>query len=634
MFHFTNVGFLNALRPCHSRFFYYKTISILPKAQMYDCYNKTYFFILSMGKIRMFYINSIYKFTVHYNSSLAKKTIMKRQITMLAACAICHTSIAQSLILKGATPSVQKGDINTEVLTGVIQEKQKEIKQRVFKNSVIRVFKKNDYTEDFNNFASYHYLYNVMDALVSNTNKTTITKSLVENTTEFAVVYAATLYAKQKLTKPGSVRTFSSFTNKSIYGREGNKEMTTLTLSPNTFKNAESKIVVNKNIITGKEQGNKLDFNKEDMKKTNLLMDICYDIIAKDPAWQKEIQFKDNPYKDKDLEVWYNGEYGNVYLYELEEAKKHNPAYAAELTALRADIAKILTDILPKVVNTSAAIPEVKDFLNGLSKSKYKDFSMTKEQFESMKFLVDEFLKIAKNKFSNDLVVSIIGSLLDNSVMEFVNANGVPVDNSASAISGFLAINVESVITALDGKFSVDNKHSFTTYFRPMFSIGINYLSFPTANNLNATQKSAAVNDETNLSTVTIATEKIGVEWILFNWKYKRCHKAGDMYYYYGHQCINEQPSKQPLFSNVFLNGYAGGLLYNIVRTKSNQNFDYAIVGASAGVTFYNGLKLSAGVGQVIQDDLYRNMERNRYYNVGVDVPIFDYIAALRNKKE
>lgn len=555
---------------------------------------------------------------------------MKRQITMLMACALCHTSFAQSLIVKGATPSVQKGDINTEVLTGVIQEKQKEIKQRVFKNSVIRVFKKNDYTEDFNNFASYHYLYNVMDALVSNTNKTTITKSLVENTTEFAVVYAATLYAKQELTKPGSTKNYSSFTNKSIYGRKGNNDLTSLTLDKGILDSTESDVVRKRGVF----ERDVFHFNKEAMKKTNLIMDICYDIIVSDTAWQNAIQFKDNPYKDKELEVWYSGGYGNVYLYELAEAKKHNPAYAAELTALRTKVAKILSGMLPKAINTSTAIPEIKGLLTNLSKSKYKDFSLTSKQFESMKFVVDEFLKIAKNKFSNDLVVSIIGSLLDNSVMEFVNENGVPVNDSADVSSGFLAINVESVITALDGKFSVDNKHSITTYIRPMFSIGINYLSFPIANNLNATQKSAAVSDETNLSTVTIATEKIGVEWILFNWKYRRCHKAGDLYYYYYGQRVNKQPSKQPLFSNIFLNAYAGGLLYNIVRTKSNQNFDYAIVGASAGVTFYNGLKLSAGVGQVIQDDLYRNMERNRYYNVGVDVPIFDYIAALRNKKD
>lgn len=562
---------------------------------------------------------------------------MKKQLFLLFAGFLSYNTFGQNLTFTGATPSLQKADINTEVLTAVIQQKQKEIKQRVLKNSVIRVFRKNDYTQDFNNFASYHYLYNVMDALTTNTSKTTITKSVVENSSEFAIVFAAALYAQEKMGE----KNYGMFTNKAQYGKGSGKASAELKISPSNMEAAQTKIVAKPdNLVNKLGVASEVDFDDDAVKNTNLLIDLCYDIIIQDRTWTDSFQFKDDPYKDDEIRKWYESEYGNVFLYDLAQAIANDGENSPKATALkqmRADVEQIIKDVTPEAMAASTHINDLKKFLVDLRKNKYRDFSMTKLQFEGMKYVIDEFLKLAKNKFSNDLVVSVIGNLLDNTTMEFVNDKGVPVNSSKAATSdiGYLSINIESVISSLDAKFSVDNKHSVMTYIRPMFSIGVNYMHFPNQNSLNSTDINTIPTTTTSLPTVALATEKIGVEWLLFNWKYKRSHKAGDLFYYYRHQCVYENPVKQPLFSNLFVNAYAGGLLYNVVKLKSNENFNYALLGASAGLTFFNGLKLSIGAGQAVQkmNNLSFN-KNNMYYNIGVDVPILDYLANLKSKKD
>src|ERR1700748_243240 len=80
------------------------------------------------------------------------------------------------LSLTGGSVNFNKGTINTEVLTQIIQEKQDEVKKQVFRNIIVKDFNKFDYTKELKNFTTYHYIYNIMNTLVEGKDKTAMTK--------------------------------------------------------------------------------------------------------------------------------------------------------------------------------------------------------------------------------------------------------------------------------------------------------------------------------------------------------------------------------------------------------------------------------------------------------------------------
>jgi len=70
------------------------------------------------------------------------------------------------------------------------------------------------------------------------------------------------------------------------------------------------------------------------------------------------------------------------------------------------------------------------------------------------------------------------------------------------------------------------------------------------------------------------------------------------------------------------------GLLYNIVNLKSDNNFNYALIGTGVGLTFYNGLSVNAGLGCPYTDNRF-DLTKNMFFNLGIDIPIIDYITSL-----
>src|SRR5690606_25242772 len=84
--------------------------------------------------------------------------------------------------------------INTEMLASSIQKKQAELRQFVFRNMVIRNFNSYNHKTHLKNFATYQYIYNVMETITSGKNKSVITKCIIESTAEFAYLHGDVLY--------------------------------------------------------------------------------------------------------------------------------------------------------------------------------------------------------------------------------------------------------------------------------------------------------------------------------------------------------------------------------------------------------------------------------------------------------
>lgn len=462
---------------------------------------------------------------------------MKKLLLTLAAFILTFGLIkaqGPTISLVGSSPSFSKGNINTEILTEIIQQKQEEVKKKVFRNVVIKGFNEASFTENLKNFTTYHYLYNIMDAMTSGKNKTAITKSIIESSTEFSYVFGLALYVTE-------------VKNKMSFG--------SLTLDASIFKNAEREI-----------KGDKLEEPK-DVKTFNLVIDICYDVILRDVNLQKTFKFKDD-LTDKNFSTWYENDncykltsdafnsilkdlnatenliilqsFGLVDRTEYDKLKNddekknylttqqtslqtlrsgikiHLDNLSAMATAiqktigdlktlesnikddgvkksidyvltslsdlpaadLKAKILKINTDYAAVLTNEQqTAIAAIANAVNnnydqyrqlisfyvGLSKSDYKDFSLTKDQYYAMKYVLTQFLEFAKNQFDNHVAASVIDFMLENTIVEYKDAqsdNTKPEEESSVNDKGYLYIDIESLISAIDKQYDSKTRKS------------------------------------------------------------------------------------------------------------------------------------------------------------------------------
>ncbi len=631
---------------------------------------------------------------------------MKKQLLTIGTLILSLGQIiAQSptLSLVGSSPSLAKGTINTEVLTEIIQKKQEEVKQRVFRNTIVKQFNYGDYTKNLKNFTTYHYLYNVMDILTSGKNKTAMTKSVTESSTEFSCVFGLALFIQKNI--PPTTNT---------------KSIGAMSMHNNIIEGAQVEYFDNRIILSDK------------VKDFNLLIDLCYDVILTNKALQTSFQFKDN-LSDKDFKTWFKND--NRYFIDSSAAigderthliesrteveteltelstfvdatsknitqitKSLNDLKSLGNTNLNSDIAKTLNslasysgaELKAKILQlntdfstlldsshqatiTSAAnliganydnFKELVYFYSGLQKSNFKDFTLTKDQYYAMKYLITKFLNVAKNQYPNDVIATVIDFLLENTIVEYAdNESGILKDekSTTSDDKGYLTINVESLISAIDDKFSPTTKKGLGVYIQPFFSIGTNYASFTNSNFLTTD----ATGVPQTLYNLYFASEKIGIKWKLWNWKYTHSYSEGQSFKYFNQsnvinpwawhnntnrfpkkiggkwnplnwrKCWNpdrywKRPQPQPLLSDVHLLVYGSGLLYNIANLKSNDKFNYAIAGTGLGFTFFNGLSVNLGFACPYTDNSFQS--ENVFFNLGFDIPIVTYIGALTKK--
>jgi hypothetical protein len=589
-----------------------------------------------------------------------KPTNMKTKITTLFLFLIlgivCYAQDSPTLNLTGTNPSISKGNIDTEVLTAIIQQKQEEIKERVFRNTIVKQFKDSDnnYTKKLNNFATFNYLYNLMDILTSGKNKTVMTKTAIENTAEFAFIFGLAYYTNTQ-----------------------------------TVLNAK----VNLNNI---DNDNKIRVNQTtSVEDFNLLVDLCYQIVIEnEDKFQEQFKFK-NSLENDNFKRWYESD--NVFVLEMKKANaSNNTERVTQLNTLKQTVTKSIEDILlvsnqanelieiGKNVNDSGLKNEIDillqkitkangseisseidalkskysnllnidqenyltklsglvrsnfdeyknlyNFYKSLEKSQFKDFTMTQSQYYSMKYLIVEFISVAKNQYPNDAIATVLDFLLENTLVEFNDLSGNLVDEVTNETKeiGYLYIDIESLISIIDQRFNSITKKKFTKYITPFFSMGVNYASFSNNNSL----IDNGANGTSSIGSLYYASEKIGIKWKLWNWKYTHAFEAGESFKYYGKQTYWLRPQEEPLVSDVYVFGYASGLLYNLVDLKSEENFDYALVGAGIGMTFFNGLSANLSISSPIVDNSISS--KNSFVNFGFDIPIIEYISALSKNK-
>ena len=165
-----------------------------------------------------------------------------------------------------------------------------------------------------------------------------------------------------------------------------------------------------------------------------------------------------------------------------------------------------------------------------------------------------------------------------------------------------------------------------------LFTVGVNSAVF------NNTLSLAEGVSTKNLSFIG---EKIGVKYKMYDFNFRMARNPGETYranawyspFWNTHNYVKVSPPREPAISNIHLLAYGSGMLYNLVNTKTEREFNMPLIGVGVGITFYNGLDLNLTYGVPIIPDAPISAS-NSFWNMGVDVQFMEYISRLQTKRK
>lgn len=289
---------------------------------------------------------------------------------------------------------------------------------------------------------------------------------------------------------------------------------------------------------------------------------------------------------------------------------------------MKTDIDNQLDAYILNLANINNTADEVFKLLNSGNFDLNELKSVSKENiellFELFSFSLSEFEEqIGQNSF-----LSKIGKLINKYVI-YVSYEG---DNDM--VFKNFKIDVESIILSFEDEFfdkGITSLKDFKIGVKPFFIIGMNYGTFVNSNTtiLNSDGNS-------NISQISFIGEKIGLKFVLADFDYTHSQKPLEWYKYRGKYRRWKGPVSDPLINDIYFSIYGSGILYNVVDLKSEDNFNFGLIGFGAGISFFNDLEFNISYSVPIIEKKFSY--DNAFINLGFDIPIFEYIRAVRNK--
>lgn len=282
--------------------------------------------------------------------------------------------------------------------------------------------------------------------------------------------------------------------------------------------------------------------------------------------------------------------------------------YLTIINSLNSFTHDLFTNIINKNPVLSKNIEKIPSFLQLTAKLYQFDRSAT----------ISEYMKLASDIgtiFPDDNIKNALSSIL-----RFVNDYSVIEKRGDKEVFAF---NVESFLYKLQ-----TIKPYKLTRIQFLFTVGVNNAMFSS----DFTLPDTAVITR-NLSFVG---EKIGVKYILWDRAFARSRNPGETFQIYGKNSrpyIRDVAPKEPVVSNFHFIAYGSGILYSLVNTKTQKEFNMPIIGIGAGVTFYNGLdfNISYGVPILASEAI---SSTHSFVNVGFDIQFIEYYDRLMEKRK
>lgn len=280
--------------------------------------------------------------------------------------------------------------------------------------------------------------------------------------------------------------------------------------------------------------------------------------------------------------------------------------------------------------------------LNGITSSFGELLLSQNGTFKELKQQIDPFILIASKlyQFDRSSTISEYLKLVEDIGYVFPDDN---VKNALSTVITFVKdytvieenqkgnevinFNVESFIVKLQNiKPYKLNRWQFN------MTVGVNNAYF---------NKDLVLSDGSITRNLNYVGEKIGVKYKLIDRSFWMNRNPGETYLkktlrhpLSGTSYIKTAPPREPLVSNIHTLIYGSGLLYNLVNTKSNKEFNMPLIGAGLGVTFYNALDFNVTYGvPIFSDSDFNKSFNNSFINVGFDIQFIEYYNRLQAKR-
>ncbi|WP_289060333.1 hypothetical protein [uncultured Zobellia sp.] len=496
-----------------------------------------------------------------------------------------------SLIGQKITPDV-------DLISEIISQKQDEIKRRVLKNLIVKNIKTTNYT-------TYNSMYNLMNIITTEKNKTVMTKNIIREVSNYAINYSlAEYFLKHELAQNEAIDYYKEGVRIIITEEDENALATLITSRFNTEEKKKSQ-TQKKN--KGEEDKENLKINTQRYWEVNYIIDRMYKALS-----NQSIALFDSIglFRKDDIKTRF--EHGLSIDYEKEVNK---------LNCLRT---KTLDDKIEKFIEKIENLCAEKngiDVYKLLGQSDFKIKNLTKTSSKNIELLFKLFsfsLNEFKSQIGENSFLAQIGKVIENYVIY-----EMPAKDDKRVFEHF-KIDVEAIILSFEDKFTKKTyMKNAPIGLKPFFAIGMNYGVITNSN--------STILDDTgngNITDLSYVSEKFGLKVMFADFGYTRSHKPLEWYKYRGYYNKWLQPKTEPLIDEIYVLFYASGILYNVVDLKSKDNFDFAIIGFGTGISFFNNLELniSYAIPYINKSLSYEN----GMFVLGFDIPIFQYLGALR----
>ena len=281
--------------------------------------------------------------------------------------------------------------------------------------------------------------------------------------------------------------------------------------------------------------------------------------------------------------------------------------------------------LMEELTAVSERIKMIQELLEMLANAKnpegVKGFSFNEEQLESSKELMNRLIDYIDKSGRFNASAVYMRSIVDNITYKAAD--------SVKQLPASISLSFESVVYSLNDKLVKPSQLYRTRYIQPYINIGVNYSAFLNPNNLQ-------VNDDgttSRMNSLAFASEKIGIKFKIWNYEYTRSFQPGVSFKYYNRKGTSRnwnRPQPKPILDDFFVDIHTGGLLYNVVNLKTEENFDFPFVGIGLGCRTFNGITFSGSLNQPYTNNTFNT--DNLFFMFSIDIPIIEYITAIRSK--
>lgn len=549
--------------------------------------------------------------------------------------------------------------IDEELLSEIVSAKQDQVRDRVLGNLVTKSVRTT-------NFTTYNTLYYMVDILLTEKNKSAMAQGLVGEMLEYGTTFAATEhFLKTKLNTVavssselklreldgGSIR--REIDLKQVFSRimptfdEQRARLVSVPGKHGKIKTQVRPIIMvipgaapgvgqksaEPNIASGKVSKYQSSADDVTMDETadpqlvfvNWLLDTMWHCLDRQPKIRELGLFHDDPQRrrfdagSEKFQIDYNAFW----------TKRKSDPNAIDPKD-RKTIGKAVDDY---AVALAAALNTVEDIKNklgltidGFQGLKMDDLgAMDEKHMRAILSLFKQAVEVFRDRRGNHAVARMCDMLVKYVVID----PEFGLKKEAKHLK--FVVDVEALILDLESEFtglSISTMRNSWVGVKPFFSIGMNYGFFNNFSNSFATE------DRLGLQEVGWAGEKIGFKFMLWDWGYTRSHRPKELFKYRGaYRRWLTAPSK-PTVNNAFFLIYGSGLIYSIADLRTDAVFSSPIVGAGAGLEFFNGMSLNLSYAVPLPPSTSFDEKLNSaFVNVGFDIPIFEYLRAAKEKK-